>query len=122
MRQSSAAFIIGSRQHWGIPLTIMTERRSFIQGCGTSCYRRNNNAGSKASIRPKIVGRGLDWICDEASVLGIAIDKGNTRMRRRISSLVQSRPARTADRAHECLTKQGNASCRYSVFGSLSAR
>jgi hypothetical protein len=34
MRQSSAAFIFGGRQHWEIPLTIMTERRSFIQGAG----------------------------------------------------------------------------------------
>jgi hypothetical protein len=31
-------------------------------------------------------------------------------------------PFLATNRAHECLTKQGNASCRYSVFGSLSAR
>ena len=31
-------------------------------------------------------------------------------------------PFLATNRAHECLTKQGNASCQYSVFGSLSVR
>ena len=78
-------------------MTIMTERRSFFQGAELLATAATTALAASPAFAQRLSVAGLDWICDESPACWeLPSDKGNTRMRRRISSLVQSRPARTA--------------------------